>query len=164
MRKRTGKDEYSIWWERPSEGKGTERNRKDEYLPWWETFHGKQKEKTAIRKVCTRKHWPKFTLIYTFVLRFLENIERLKTPLENVILQLESWNVLNSCRRLVLSNLYSAANDPRPQTIPKLDRKWSRTEMIPDVDRKWSRQKAKNGMEFVPLVVVSIFNPNRSKS
>ena len=46
------------------------------------------------------------------------------------------------------------------------DRKWSpnwtvsdpKPQMIPDVDRKWSRWKTRNGMEFVPQVVVSIFN------
>ena len=59
---------------------------------------------------------------------------------------------------------------PRPQMIPKLDRKWSQTandpkpQMSPDVDRKWSRRKTRNGMEFVPGVEVTIFNISRSKS
>ena len=45
--------------------------------------------------------------------------------------------------------LYSAANDPRPQMIP-------RPEMMPKLDRKWSpkwtandpRRKTRNGMHF----------------
>ena len=42
------------------------------------------------------------------------------------------------------TDLYSdawspTANDPQTRKIPKLDRKWSRTQMILDVDRKWSR-------------------------
>ena len=43
---------------------------------------------------------------------------------------------------------------PRPEMIPKLDRKWSRTandpepQMIPGVNRKWSRRKITNGMDF----------------
>ena len=43
--------------------------------------------------------------------------------------------------------LYSTANDPqrqmipRPQMIPKMDRKWSSTASDPKVDRKWSREK-----------------------
>ena len=63
-----------------------------------------------------------------------------------------------------------------PQMIP--NRKWSpdriwspnwtakepEPQMIQDVDRKWCRWKMNNGMEFVPRVVVSIFNINRSKS
>ena len=63
-----------------------------------------------------------------------------------------------------------------PQMIP--DRKWSpdrkwysnwtangpEPHMIPDVDRKRSRRKTRNGVEFVPRDVVSIFNTNRRKS
>ena len=57
-----------------------------------------------------------------------------------------------------------------PQMIPDCkwspDRKWSpnwtvndpEPQMIPNVDRKLSRRKTRNGMEFVPRVVVSIFN------
>ena len=30
---------------------------------------------------------------------------------------------------------------PRPQMIPKMDRKWSETASDPKVDRKWSREK-----------------------
>ena len=59
---RNGKHEYRTWWERSEEeekrriGKHeTERNRKDENPPLRETFDGKQTEKTAKRKVCTRK-------------------------------------------------------------------------------------------------------------
>ena len=52
---------------------------------------------------------------------------------------------------LELKDMYSAANDPGPQ-------------MIPDVDHEWSRRKTRNGMEFVSVVEVSIFNISRSKS
>ena len=48
---------------------------------------------------------------------------------------------LKGCREV-----YSAANDPRPQMIPKLDRKWSRTandlrwgpQMIPLENEEWN--------------------------
>ena len=53
---------------------------------------------------------------------------------------------------------------PRPEMILKLDPNDSEPQMIPDVDRKWSRRKIRNGMEFVPRVVDSVFNINRSKS
>ena len=37
---------------------------------------------------------------------------------------------------------------PRPEMIPKLDRKWSRTANDPDADRKWSPAETAKGMEF----------------
>ena len=61
-------------------------------------------------------------------------------------------------------------NCTAPQMIPNRkwssDRKWSPNwtandpdpQMIPDVDHKWSPRKTRNGMEFVPRVVVSIHN------
>ena len=41
---------------------------------------------------------------------------------------------------------------PRPQMIPKMDRKWSRPQVIPKVDRKWCRKNLRNGMDFMGLI------------
>ena len=57
--------------------------------------------------------------------------------------------------------LYSTANDPqpqmipRPQMIPKMDRKKindPRPQVIPKVDHKWSRENFRNGMDFMELI------------
>ena len=53
----------------------------------------KRQQSQAYVHESLKEQWHEFILIYSFVLRFLENIERLKTPLENVILQSESWKV-----------------------------------------------------------------------
>lgn len=110
-KERTGKDEYRTWLKR-SEGKETKRNRNDEYRPSRETFDEKQTEKTAKRKVCTRKlkHWHKFTLFQTYVLRFPERIERLKTPLGNFLFQSESWNMFMWKNHFIQSDYMYAGN------------------------------------------------------
>ena len=65
-----------------------------------------------------------------------------------------SWESIVQRRKWSLT-----ANDPQtrndPQTGPKND---PEPEMIPDVDRKWSHRKTRIGMEFVLRVVDSISN------
>ena len=61
-----------------------------------------------------------------------------------------------------ISKLYSAANDPRPQMIPKLDRKWSRTandprcalQMIPLEYEEWHGVWFPGIFQFFILILI----------
>ena len=60
--------------------------------------------------------------------------------------------------------LLSAANDPQTGIDPQIGPQMIPTrKMIPEEDPKRSRWKTRNGMEFVPRVVISTFNIKRSK-
>ena len=49
---------------------------------------------------------------------------------------------------------------PRPEMIPKLGRKWSRTVNDPQCGPQMILQENENGMEFVLRVEILIFNIN----
>ena len=55
-------------------------------------------------------------------------------------------------------SMYSTANDPqpkmflRPQMIPRWTANDPRPQVIPKVDRKWFRENVRNGMDFMGLI------------
>ena len=87
------------------------------------------------------------------------------------ILPLVVWHYLHLQELLFRSDksvihLYIAANDPQTGNDPQIARyrKWSRTVNDPSCRPQMIPPETRNGMEFVPRVLVSIFNIKRSKS